>query len=89
MEAFRAGRGEIVAVLLDMTMPHMGGEETFRALRRIDAAIPVIVMSGYTEEDIVGRFAGKGLAGFLHKPFSPASVQAKLRDVLQRAPEDG
>jgi putative pyruvate formate lyase activating enzyme len=48
-------------VLLDMTMPHMDGEETFRELRRIKADVRVILSSGYSEQDATVQFAGKGL----------------------------
>jgi CheY-like chemotaxis protein len=72
-------------VLLDLTMPHMNGEETFRELSRIDARVPVVLMSGFTENDTVDRFAGKGLAGFIQKPFDRKQLQAKLRDVLPKA----
>jgi CheY-like chemotaxis protein len=43
-------------------------------------------MSGFTEEDAVSRFAGKGLAGFLQKPFSPSDLAEELRRVLESAP---
>ena len=38
-------------MLLDLTMPHMDGEETFRELRRLDADVPVILSSGYNEQE--------------------------------------
>ena len=49
-------------------MPHMDGEETFRELRRLDPGVRVVMSSGYTEQDVTSRFAGKGLVGFLQKP---------------------
>jgi PAS domain S-box-containing protein len=73
-------------VLLDLTMPHLGGEETFRRLRAVRPELPVVLMSGFTEEDAVSRFAGKGLAGFLQKPFSPSDLAEELRRVLESAP---
>ena len=79
---FREHANEVTFVLLDMTMPHMGGDETFRELRRIRADVRVVLMSGYTEEEITSRFAGKGLAGFLHKPFTPQRLRAKLQLIL-------
>jgi CheY-like chemotaxis protein len=73
---------EIDLVLLDLTMPHMNGEEAFRELRRINPAIRVILSSGYTEHEIVARFAGKGLAGFIQKPYTVAALRDRLRLAL-------
>jgi PAS domain S-box-containing protein len=72
----------ITLVLLDMTMPQLSGEEVFCQLRLIDPAVPVILMSGYNEQETTSRFAGKGLAGFLHKPFTIAELRDKLKQIL-------
>jgi two-component system cell cycle sensor histidine kinase/response regulator CckA len=75
-------RGEIALVLLDLTMPHMDGEEALRELRLIDPEVRVVMSSGYTESDIAPRFAGKGLVGFLQKPFTLAQLEEQLRAAL-------
>jgi PAS domain S-box-containing protein len=75
-------KAEIAAVLLDLTMPHMDGAETFSELRRIDPAVKVLLMSGFNEQEAVNRFAGKGLAGFVQKPFKPDALREKLRAML-------
>ena len=80
LEIFAAEGARITAVLLDLTMPHMDGEETFRELRRLRPDAHVILSSGYSEHDVVQRFAGQGLAGFVGKPYTVA----KLRTVLQQ-----
>jgi PAS domain S-box-containing protein len=79
---FRARAGEISLVLLDMTMPHMGGEETFREIRGIRPDARVILSSGYNEQDATNRFAGKGLAGFIQKPYRFEALTAKVQEVL-------
>ncbi|MDT8397618.1 MAG: PAS domain S-box protein [Pseudomonadales bacterium] len=73
----------ISLILLDLTMPHLGGEETFRELRRIDDKVPVILMSGYTEYEVTSQFAGKGIAGFVQKPFRLDKLLKTLQDVLE------
>ncbi|HEV8132311.1 MAG TPA: PAS domain S-box protein [Acidobacteriota bacterium] len=83
VEVFRKHSKEIVAVLLDMTMPHMNGEETFREIRRIQADAQVILSSGYDAENTANRFAGEGLAGFIHKPYQAEALIEKLREVLE------
>jgi PAS domain S-box-containing protein len=85
-ELFAARAGEITIVLLDMTMPEMGGEETFRELRRVREDVPVILTSGYNEIEATRRFTSKGLAGFLQKPFAPDDLAAKLAGVLGSRP---
>jgi CheY-like chemotaxis protein len=39
-------------------------------------------MSGYNEQDAIPTFAGKGLAGFLQKPFTPSELQRLLQQVM-------
>lgn len=74
---------KIDLVLLDLTMPLMDGEETFRELIRINPEIRVIICSGYTEVDITTRFAEKVPAGFIQKPYSRAEITEKIRRVLE------
>jgi PAS domain S-box-containing protein len=82
LEAVRRYGEAISVVLLDMTMPGLTGEEAFQELRRIRPNLPVILSSGFSEVEIVTRFAGKGLAGFLQKPYRAETLFGKLREVL-------
>lgn len=82
LSVFEEHAESISLVLLDLTMPHLGGEETFMELRRIRDNVPVILMSGYTEEEVTSLFAGKGIAGFLQKPFRIDTLQEILRATL-------
>lgn len=75
---------EIACVLLDLTMPHMDGEETFRELRALDPGVRVIMTSGYNEQDVTQRFAGKGLAGFIQKPYQSVDLGRILRETMNR-----
>ncbi|MEP7049597.1 MAG: response regulator [Pseudomonadota bacterium] len=89
-EEFRRHASEIVVVILDMTMPEMNGEETFREIRRVRADVPVILTSGYNEIEATRRFTAKGLAGFLQKPFTPKELTQKLALALKyRSPAPG
>ncbi len=67
---------------MDLTMPHLDGEETFRELRRIEPNVRVLLMSGYNEQDAIARFVGKGLAGFIQKPFNIEDLKNSLRSIL-------
>ncbi len=82
VDAFRRLAGENPLVLLDLTMPHLDGAAAYRELRRIRPDVRAILMSGYSEQSIASQFAGKGLAGFIQKPFRLAQLQQTIREVL-------
>jgi len=72
----------IDCVLLDMKMPRMGGEEAFTEMRRIKPEIKVLLSSGYNEQTATNRFAGKGLAGFMQKPYTLKKILAKIAETM-------
>jgi PAS domain S-box-containing protein len=82
VELFEVLGGKVAVVLLDMTMPVMNGEDAFRRLKSIDPNVKVILSSGYNEVETIRRFTGKGLAGFVQKPYSSAGLAEKLKSVL-------
>jgi PAS domain S-box-containing protein len=84
VELFRQRAGQIAGVLLDMTMPVMGGEEALRQLKSIRPEVRVVLSSGYNEVDAVRRFAGEGLADFIQKPYTPAALATKIKKALAR-----
>ncbi len=84
VEIFSTRSKDIVLVLLDLTMPHMDGKETFRQLRRIRPDVKTILSSGYNAQDVTNRFAGKGLAGFIQKPYRVRALLETVREVLER-----
>jgi len=75
VEVYRQHQHEIVAVLLDMTMPKLDGKGCFRELRRINKDVKVVLSSGYNEQEATSRFTGKGLAGFIQKPYHPDALE--------------
>jgi PAS domain S-box-containing protein len=77
---------DLTVVLLDLTMPHMDGEETFREIRRLHPDLPVVLCSGYSERDIADRFAGKGVTAYLQKPYDGAELRERLRQALAVRP---
>jgi hemerythrin-like metal-binding protein/PAS domain S-box-containing protein len=81
LRVFEANRDGIVLVLMDLTMPRMDGEDAYHHLRRAGAIVPVILSSGFGQEEAFSRFRGKGLAGFLPKPYRFQT----LVDILSRA----
>jgi CheY-like chemotaxis protein len=73
------------AVLLDLTMPKLDGEDTLMALRMISPNIPVVLTSGYGEQAVVQRFVGRGLADFLPKPFVSEALLGVINTAVERA----
>lgn len=71
-------------VLMDLTMPHHDGVEAFSLMRRVRPTVNVILMSGFNEQDAIANFTGKGLAGFLQKPFDRATLVERVRAVLDQ-----
>ncbi len=61
----------------------MDGIEAFSEIRRIRKEIPIILCSGYNEQDATQHFAGKGLSGFIHKPFTFENITEKVQVVLR------
>jgi CheY-like chemotaxis protein len=82
LEAYKSSPGKVALVLLDLTMPVMSGEETLRHLQTIDPKVKVLLTSGYNEVEAVQRFAGKGLAGFIQKPYTAAALAEKVKEAL-------
>ncbi len=72
----------LTGVLLDLTMPEMDGLATFQAIRRIRKDLPVLLTSGYNESDATERFAGRGLAGFLQKPYTLQALHDSLQAII-------
>jgi PAS domain S-box-containing protein len=73
----------IRAVLMDLTMPHLDGVETYRELRRLDPGCRVVLTSGYNQQEAVQEFLGKGLAGFVQKPYLRSDLMAAMRKALE------
>jgi len=72
---------DIDLVILDLTMPEMGGEECFNGLLNYDPNIRVIISSGYSEEDIQRKFSGMGIVGFIQKPYNLGALTDTLKKI--------
>jgi two-component system cell cycle sensor histidine kinase/response regulator CckA len=82
LAAYQQSRDSIRAVLLDMTMPTMSGEDVFVALERMNPEVKIVLCSGYTEQDTAAHLDGRNLAGYLQKPFTAGDLVAIMRSVL-------
>jgi two-component system cell cycle sensor histidine kinase/response regulator CckA len=84
LRIMETSNNDIVLVILDLTMPFMNGDEVYRKLREMDGGVPVIITSGYSEDEISSQFVGRGIEGFLHKPVSPSALLKLVREVLEK-----
>ena len=78
IEVFKEHHDKIDVVLLDLTMPDLRGDAVYRGMRCIEATVPVIVLSGYSEEHVAECFTEIGPVGFLAKPYTAADLVAKV-----------
>jgi DNA-binding NtrC family response regulator len=72
----------ISLVILDLTMPAMGGQEALQHIRAIRADVPVVLSSGYREADAMSKFANDSLAGFVQKPYTSTDLYEKVDAAL-------
>ena len=85
VEALGREADSIDCVVLDLTMPVMSGEEALPRLKALRPEVPVILSSGFSEAEAVRRFAGKGLAAFIQKPYRAADLAVKVKDAMAAA----
>jgi two-component system cell cycle sensor histidine kinase/response regulator CckA len=78
---------DVVAVLLDLSMPRMGGREAFHRIRERWHRVPIVLMSGYTEQVMIPQVsdAQTGPTSYLQKPFLLEDLAAALRRLLETA----
>ena len=83
IEALAEQPGYFDVVMLDLTMPHPDGSETLRAIRELDPAARVILMSGYTEESTRATLGEFTPTAFLQKPYNLNTLRQMLVDVVE------
>lgn len=82
LTVYQEHRDQVIAVLLDITMPRMDGTQALQELRRINPEVRVLMTSGYSEVDALDRYAGIRSDGFIEKPFRLDALWSKLQALL-------
>ena len=85
LDIFRERHADIGLVVLDLTMPRMSGEETYRALKGVRGDVRVIVSSGYSHTDAAQRFRGEPIEEFLQKPYRARDLVSLVTRTLDSA----
>lgn len=82
VDLFREHQAKIDLVIMDMTMPEMSGIEAFEAIRELSDDVPILLSSGFQEEDLSPELLKKGLSGFLRKPYDIHQLLALVRNLI-------
>ena len=87
VEQYAARKNELSAVILDMTMPRLNGEEALAEIRRINPGAKVIMMSGYANDEAARSVHGEQPDAFIQKPYTLETLRRTLLEVVGDAPE--
>lgn len=82
IEVYQAEHDNIDCILLDLSMPDLDGEETYRELQKIRPDVRVVLNSGYAEQDLLDRFGDAPLAGILKKPTPKEVLLETIRNAI-------
>ena len=85
-QAARTAGRPFAAVILDLTIPGgMGGKETMRRLREIDASVRAIVSSGYSNDAVIADFRAHGFVAMVAKPYRMEDLARALDEAISGA----
>ena len=82
VDLFTAHRNKVAAALVDLTMPVINGQEVMEALRAMRPDLPVIITSGYSEQEITERFHESPPTAFIKKPYRSRELVMLMKKVL-------
>jgi DNA-binding response OmpR family regulator len=86
LEKYRKRPNWFDLIVLDLSMPFMDGEETFRRLRAINPNVIVLLSTGFLTQaqERIDRMLAAGMAGFIRKPHRPDEILAQVHATLER-----
>jgi len=82
IRVFKEHQEEIRAIILDMAMPVMTGDEAYKRLKKIDSQVKVLVATGFTNDQRVRKTMDAGANGFMKKPYSINILSRKLHEII-------
>ncbi len=83
VEVFRGHQKNIDCIMLDMSLPDISVEHTLTELKRIDPDIPVLISSGYADNNMERQFKKMPIAGFIRKPYSLGKLSSAIKKTLE------
>ncbi|MFL5467936.1 MAG: response regulator, partial [Gemmatimonadaceae bacterium] len=75
-------RHDIHLVITDVVMPEMGGRDLASALGALRPDVPILYVSGYTDDEIIRRGVLEPTMAFIEKPFTANALLRKVRELL-------
>ena len=85
LDCLKKHSNEIDLLLSDVVMPEMGGQELAQEVKENYPRLKVILVSGYTDSQIIHNGTREHSINFLYKPFSIQSLLSKVREVLDQS----
>jgi two-component system cell cycle sensor histidine kinase/response regulator CckA len=82
IDIIRQRAQDVSLVILDLSMPGMSGQETLPEIRKVRPDVPVVVSSGYNEEETMRLFSGQWISGFLQKPYTILRLAERVEEAL-------
>lgn len=82
IDMYRRLKDHISLILLDFTMPVMDGADVFNELLQINPKVPVVLSSGFAEQDRLRGMLSRGLRGFIPKPYTQQKLLTQVRTTL-------
>jgi two-component system cell cycle sensor histidine kinase/response regulator CckA len=82
LDLFKKEEAHISLVILDLSMPEMGGKECLHELLKISPRLKILIASGYPAEDTTKEYVGLGAKGFVAKPFRVKELLRQVRKTL-------
>ncbi len=79
---YEEGPDAVDAVLLDLSMPGISGNEVFRRLREINPSVRILIASGLAEDEEIRRITSSGSGGFIQKPYTAVELSSMLKKLL-------
>ncbi|NQU39445.1 MAG: response regulator [Lentisphaerae bacterium] len=81
IRVFNEREADIDCILLDLTMPTLGGREVFHSVRKVRPEMPILFASGYDRDAIADGIVTSPFCGFIAKPFSSSGLLNALSRV--------
>ncbi|HTY57872.1 MAG TPA: PAS domain S-box protein, partial [Bacteroidota bacterium] len=82
LECYESHRDAIKAIITDMGLPRMSGEDLFARIREIDPSARIVLASGYLDPDLKSQLFSLGAKAFLQKPYQPADILRVIRGII-------
>ena len=84
IEIYEKKGSEIDLVILDLLMPNLSGNETFKRLKKLDQNVNILICSGYSSRENDPEALDRGQAPLVHKPFKPEELGHAVRRALDK-----